>query len=367
MEADKRRFVRKRTDQLLYAEFGPENGSILLNLSEEGCSFQSMAPVREEQLRFSVSVGDGRKLEGDGQMVWSDTAKKIGGLRFVNPSEELREQVREWLEATLVTADGKLDPAAAESKAKRRRKKLREEARAEAKVAWKQAALKATTKTEQTAGTDLPAAMSSPERLASHPISVAGAEEGSASRLNYGNSAITWRGVGAIALAAMLLMALIAYRRELGHLVMSVGSSIAGDEQKGGAAAPVEAQPVPDNVTPEAKPAAMSDGRDTPNENRVEAAPTSGEQLTEVADVSTGPAKRDLTQREVVVEDVPSLWTSVVNGDTRAEVILANRYVRGDGVPQSCAQARVLLEAAVKRGSTEAKQKLDELGRAGCP
>ncbi|HEY4816405.1 MAG TPA: PilZ domain-containing protein, partial [Candidatus Acidoferrum sp.] len=100
--------MRKRTDQLLYAEFGPENGSILLNLSEEGCSFQSMAPVREEQLRFSVSVGDGRKLEGDGQMVWSDTAKKIGGLRFVNPSEELREQVREWLEATLVTADGKL-------------------------------------------------------------------------------------------------------------------------------------------------------------------------------------------------------------------------------------------------------------------
>ena len=67
------------------------------------------------------------------------------------------------------------------------------------------------------------------------------------------------------------------------------------------------------------------------------------------------------------VEDVPSLWTSVVNGDTRAEVTLANRYVRGDGVPQSCAQARVLLEAAVKRGSAEAKQKLDGLGQAGCP
>ena len=81
MEPDKRRFVRKRTDQLLYAEFGPDNGSILLNLCEEGCSFQSMAPVREEQLRFSVSVGDGRKLEGDGQMVWSDTAKKTGGAK----------------------------------------------------------------------------------------------------------------------------------------------------------------------------------------------------------------------------------------------------------------------------------------------
>jgi TPR repeat protein len=48
-------------------------------------------------------------------------------------------------------------------------------------------------------------------------------------------------------------------------------------------------------------------------------------------------------------------------------VALAGRYVRGDGVPQSCAQARVLLEAAVKRGSSEAKQKLDDLGQAGCP
>jgi TPR repeat protein len=54
-------------------------------------------------------------------------------------------------------------------------------------------------------------------------------------------------------------------------------------------------------------------------------------------------------------------------GDTHAEVALASRYVRGDGVPQSCAQARVLLEAAVKRGSAEAKQKLDELPQAGCP
>jgi TPR repeat protein len=64
---------------------------------------------------------------------------------------------------------------------------------------------------------------------------------------------------------------------------------------------------------------------------------------------------------------VSSLWTLVENGDMHAEVTLANRYVRGDGVPQSCAQARILLEAAAKRGSTEAKQKLDDLGQAGCP
>src|SRR5260221_12837047 len=135
MEPEKRRrFVRKRTDQLLYAEFGQENGSILLNLCEEGCSFQSMAPVREEQLRFSVSIGAGRKLEGDGQMVWSDTSKKTGGLRFLNPSKELQEQIRDWLEETLVTGGGKLDPGALWSKAKLRRKRLWEGARADAEA-----------------------------------------------------------------------------------------------------------------------------------------------------------------------------------------------------------------------------------------
>src|ERR1700680_4026129 len=102
MEPEKRRFKRKRTDQLVYAEFGPENGSILLNLSEGGCSFQSMAPVREERLRFSVSVGDGRKLEGDGQMVWSDTSKKTGGLRFLLPSKWLGGQVGACMEGRVV-------------------------------------------------------------------------------------------------------------------------------------------------------------------------------------------------------------------------------------------------------------------------
>jgi TPR repeat protein len=125
----------------------------------------------------------------------------------------------------------------------------------------------------------------------------------------------------------------------------------------------------------EVQAAGASEKRETPNENGAEATPTAGEQLTKAAEVRTALAKRvssqvssqSSPQQRVVVEDVPSLWTSVENGDTRAEVILANRYVRGEGVPQSCAQARVLLEAAVKRGSTEAKQKLDDLGQAGCP
>ena len=384
MEPDKRRFVRKRTDQLLYAEFGPDNGSILLNLSEGGCSFQSMAPVRAEQMRFSVSVGDGRKLEGNGQMVWSDTSEKTGGMRFLNPSQELQEQVHEWLEETLVTADGTLDPAAMESKAKRRRKKLREEARADAELAWEEGALKAgETKpvseiepgaAKAGAGKNPLAHVFSPDLaayndLALRPANFAGEEGPSGTR----------RGVAAIALSTILLMTLIGYRRELGHLVMSFGSSIAGDEQKGGAGPAPETHPETGAVTPNAgseasptaTPASMTEGRETPNESGGESLPASNEQIAAPAGGPSGvPSevpKRVSSPQQGVGEDVPSLWTSVENGDSHAEVVLAGRYVRGEGVPQSCAEARVLLEAAVKRGSADAKQKLDELPQAGCP
>jgi hypothetical protein len=379
METDKRRFVRKRTDQLLYAEFGPDNGSILLNLCEEGCSFQSMAPVREQQLRFWVSVGDGRKLEGNGQMVWSDTAKKTGGLRFLNPSKDLQEQVREWLEVTLVTADGKIDPGAVESKAKRRRKKLREEARAAAELAWQEGALKAgemkPAGETETADAKASAAESATTNLISRDRTVEDLGFQPTSLISNESRTGTWRGVGAIGLSAILLMTVIGYRRELGHLVMSFGSSIAGDEEKGGVEAPVDARPVSENVSSSvasgvsspAKPAAMSDERDVAKESGAKAVPTSNEQVTRVADAPSGVTKRSSMQQEGAGDEVSSLWTSVENGDTHAEVALASRYVRGDGVPQSCAQARVLLEAAVKRGSTEAKQKLDELPQAGCP
>ena len=375
MEPDKRRFVRKRTDQLLYAEFGPDNGSILLNLSEEGCSFQSMAPVRAEQLRFSVSVGDGRKLEGDGQLVWSDTSKKTGGMRFLNPSQELQEQVREWLAETLVTADGKLDPAATESKAKRRRKKLREEARAEAELAWEEGALKAgETKTNSeiaSGAANAGAAEVAPTSMFFRERAPGG--DLTPQRDDYASPAGTLRGVAAIALSAILLMTLIGYRRELGHLVMSFGSSIAGDEQKGGGGPAPETHPETGSVTPNAgseasptaKPAAMTEGHETANESGAEGA-SSNEQVTRPVDAPAGTAQPNAIQQGAT-EDVPSLWMAVENGDTHAEVTLAGRYVRGDAVPRSCAQARVLLEAAVKRGNAEAKQKLDELPQAGCP
>jgi hypothetical protein len=60
------------------------------------------------------------------------------------------------------------------------------------------------------------------------------------------------------------------------------------------------------------------------------------------------------------------LWAATRKGDTAASIVLADLYIRGDGVPQNCAQGRVLLLAASQKGNDEATRKLQEFDAAGC-
>jgi hypothetical protein len=60
------------------------------------------------------------------------------------------------------------------------------------------------------------------------------------------------------------------------------------------------------------------------------------------------------------------LWSAVEKGNVQAEITLANLYSHGDGVKKSCDQARVLLRAAAKKGSSEASQELAQIIRGGC-
>jgi len=60
------------------------------------------------------------------------------------------------------------------------------------------------------------------------------------------------------------------------------------------------------------------------------------------------------------------LWKAVRKQNTTAAVLLSNLYARGDGVPRSCDQARVLLLAAAKRGSPQAAEQLRRLEIHGC-
>ena len=60
------------------------------------------------------------------------------------------------------------------------------------------------------------------------------------------------------------------------------------------------------------------------------------------------------------------LWAAVANDNSTAAVILADLYLRGDGVPKSCEQGRVLLTAASNAGDIQGQEKLKELNANGC-
>ena len=60
------------------------------------------------------------------------------------------------------------------------------------------------------------------------------------------------------------------------------------------------------------------------------------------------------------------LWRAVAKQNSQASMLLADLYARGDGVSKSCDQAKVLLDAALKKGQPEAAVKLRDLGTWGC-
>jgi len=60
------------------------------------------------------------------------------------------------------------------------------------------------------------------------------------------------------------------------------------------------------------------------------------------------------------------LWKAVGKGNPTATLVLSDLYLRGDGVPKSCDQARLLLDAAARKGARAAGERLRNLQAFGC-
>lgn len=65
-------------------------------------------------------------------------------------------------------------------------------------------------------------------------------------------------------------------------------------------------------------------------------------------------------------EAVQWLWKAVGKRNLEATLTLSDLYLRGDGVPKSCDQARVLLDAAARKGAKAAAERLRNLPASGC-
>jgi hypothetical protein len=94
---ERRQTTRTTLNSVVYINFDSDNGGIVLNVSEGGLCFHSVAPVQREGLiRFWFSEHQ-QRIEVDGEIAWIDETRKTGGLRFSALPAEGHEQIRNWI------------------------------------------------------------------------------------------------------------------------------------------------------------------------------------------------------------------------------------------------------------------------------
>ena len=60
------------------------------------------------------------------------------------------------------------------------------------------------------------------------------------------------------------------------------------------------------------------------------------------------------------------LWKSIAKHNGQATLLLADLYLKGNGVPKNCDQARILLDSAARKGVSGAGERLRNLPAFGC-
>jgi hypothetical protein len=94
---ERRRSPRNHVERFAYINIEPSNGGSVLNVSEGGLCFHSIAPIqRTKTIRFWFREHQ-QRIEVQGELVWMDELQKTGGLRFTDLPEEAREAMRKWI------------------------------------------------------------------------------------------------------------------------------------------------------------------------------------------------------------------------------------------------------------------------------
>jgi hypothetical protein len=199
------------------------------------------------------------------------------------------------------------------------------------------------------------------------------------------------------------------YHREVGQALIWLGHQIAGDESQEGSRTVRPEIPSGSHPTPVPTPSSgatkppppsvqQSSGSAEPKSANLPAASdrtlspqlkgaTSGSlvPLTQVtrptapaphADNSTEAGQEEYLEALQILRspsrtsEVPAaiqlLWAAVEKGNTGAEIDLAGLFRAGRGVAKNCDQTRILLSAATRKGSKEARKRLEAFLREGC-
>jgi hypothetical protein len=343
--------------------------------SEKGLGFQAVAGVQAScPIKLRISPNPISRIELSAIVVWTDKSKKFGGLRFTELCDDARERIRAWLaECPAPTiADQEIAPPHLPKE-----KSVGIGSNAEQGTGDFLSVVGAPHEAHPArAGADTTTIPSlapfvSPALLRKPPSPKGPLFVSRLRRLN---------GVSITLLIVVVLLAPIFvtpnFRAAFGTALIRLGEKLKGNSQ-------AQTDPSPSSL-------ARTSGQDSPvsprqlhlnaeslsaesPEKPASSTPiqaTSGSSNSQVTRLSEGRqsaqhfADPHFARRRSAVAQ--RLWTEIGAGDVTAEVALAQLYLAGDGVPRSCAQARILLRAASRSGNTDALQQLRNLKGRGC-
>lgn len=391
--SERRQYPRTKLAEIAYIGMGPENGGLVLDVSDGGLSFHSVAPVQQsENIRFLLSLRGHSRIEGFGEVVWTNELRTVCGLRFTSLSSGAREHLNNWTNqskiptvprkrlapssAPAVSEPGEAAPVAAMPRSEFQPQSVfairptvpvflpAPESDSSARsplVVWGLAGVLAVAlavgaffygvrvgkfQAGSLAQVAMPPAATSEQPVAS-PETAANAEntlqqQTTSSAVPSAKESSTESQENA---AAAALPNAAASQRPMASSLANAPSAAPGISPASASSA-------------DASGASKSDK--SPLDARAQQEAGKSELAAALAYLNGDAGRRDSAKA------VQQLWAAVRNGNTEAEIVLSDLFMTGDGVGKSCEQARVLLTAAAKAGNAQARLKLDELNAGGC-
>jgi hypothetical protein len=324
-----RRQLRAAPNRLVFIQLNHASSGKVLNLSEGGLSFESFAPVHQNgPIRFWFSLDLSEQIEAVGEIAWTDATRKIGGMKFVEVSPSALNQIRKWISQN----SKRFGIAAEHSEA------ITTPTSANATELVPLERYRSATRRQFIRGVFLGVLITS--SLAIPAVKYSGGRK----QLTAPPPA----GSGQTALATLEPRVAVPVR--VSDASRSSLAFPAGRTQRSTQEGDLQDNPL--GSTRVKHRLRASDDPSAGNSPTLPVAPTQSRE--------TRSAKKSVTSPQ-------QLWSAVQGGNVQAALTLADLYLRGDGVPVNCDQARVLLLVASKKGNAQAVKELRELDRTGCP
>ena len=376
MQTDRRCVQRKRPGGIPYLEFEAGRGGIVLDASEKGLGFRAAGAVQQlgpSRIRIWISPRPEERIEITGNVVWADSSNKTGGLRFIETGEDSSDQIRTWLwQPSELEVSPQFQQFPGPGRSAQKLPEVPHETRHNANLPRSPVASRATAEVAEGRPIGLRPIPGLPSLFASNLPRQS--QDSQASQLGIAYRLATGFLIGVLIMAVVVLFEM--FRPQVGAWLIHLGEKVTGiGPQRQTSTPPPSLSPVTTYPSPfaEAKPEvlpkeASGDSALPPDSYRQVTSQSANLAIPRTKEDPDRPADRRLpNSAQDRSAEVTRLWSAVASGNYSAEVDLARLYLKGDGMPKNCEQAKVLLQAAGKHGSVEALQQLKELRTSGCP